>query len=80
MVVIHLVLVLSDLPVGTEGREGRLEAVQADQWVDKGGRLCPGSCCIGGIPLMEASLGMEGSMRGGGVEDSVGHREEAVGR
>lgn len=48
--------------------------------MDTGVRQCLDSCCIGGILLRAAFQEREGSTKGGGGEDSVGHREEGAGR
>lgn len=47
--------------------------------MDMGVRLCPDSCCIGGLLLRAACQGREGSRRVGGGEDSVGCRGEGAG-
>lgn len=62
-----------------EGKGGTPAADLVGRWVDTGVRLCPDSCCIGGILLRGASQEREGSTRGGGGEDSVGCREEGEG-
>lgn len=79
VVVTHLALVPSDLPVETGGRGETLEAGSVSRWEGMGVRLCPDSCCIGGILLKAASREREGSTKGGGSEDSVGCRGEEAG-
>lgn len=76
----HLVLVLSDRPVETEGKGVTLEGDSAGQSRGTEARPCPSNCCIGEVLWRAASQGKEGNKGAGGGEGSESHKEEGAGK